>query len=134
MDKPRPVLIVDDDPSILALLTAIVRREGFEVQTARDGISGIVELQVAKYCVVLLDLMMPNFDGISVIRYLDKHHRDILRRVIVITASGTEPVMEEIRATEVFAVLGKPFIPQEVADAVRRCAATVAAPPLRPGS
>ena len=134
MDKPRPVLIVDDDPSSLALLAAIVKREGFEVQTARDGISGIVELQVAKYCVILLDLMMPNFDGISVIRYLDKHHRDILRRVIVITASGTEPVMEEIRATEVFAVLGKPFNPQEVADAVRRCAATVAAPPLRPGS
>lgn len=94
--------------------------------------SGVVELEVAKYCVVLLDLMMPNFDGISVIRYLNTYHREVLRRVVVVTATTAEPLMEEIRKTEVFAIIAKPFDPAEVADVVRRCAALPAALPADP--
>jgi len=132
----QTVLIVDDDPSILALLSAIVVRAGFQAQTAKDGIAGIVELQVAKYAVILLDLMMPNFDGLSVVRYLNKHHRDILRRVIVITAAGPGPLIDEVSATEVFAVFLKPFDPTELGEAIRRCAAPATAPQIdsvRPG-
>ena len=63
-------LVVDDDPGVLAVVEAVLREEGFDVFTASDGEEGLEAAAVYKPDVILLDVMMPRFDGVEVCRML----------------------------------------------------------------
>ena len=65
--SPR-ILLVDDDPNLLVLLAEQLRADGFEVTTARDGLEARHRLQTAWPDLVLLDMMMPRLDGLSLAR------------------------------------------------------------------
>ncbi len=71
--KEARVLVADDDPSILQLVRTIVKREGFDVDCAADGVEAIEFLEEHDYPVILLDLMMPRMDGFEVIEWLKTH-------------------------------------------------------------
>ena len=88
MSEERRALVVDDDASIRILVTRILQREGFHVDSARDGCEAIEQLLQHDYTVVALDLMMPRIDGFGVVRYLVEHMPDKLQNVIVMTAFG----------------------------------------------
>ncbi|MBY5033829.1 response regulator transcription factor [Streptococcus gallolyticus] len=62
------ILLVEDERSIAEALKAILEREGYEVSLAFDGESGLDEIITAVYDLVLLDLMLPKLDGLSVLR------------------------------------------------------------------
>lgn len=85
----RRALVVDDDAGIRILVTRILQRHGFVVDSARDGADAIEHLLQFDYDVVALDLMMPRIDGFGVIRYLIDHMPERLASVIVMTAYGT---------------------------------------------
>lgn len=61
----RPILIIDDDHKICELVTSILTAEGFKVLTAPDGSTGIETARVAQPAAILLDMMMPEMDGIE---------------------------------------------------------------------
>lgn len=86
-DRPR-ALVVDDDAGIRILVSRILGRKGFEVDSARDGAEAIEKLVQHDYAVVTLDLMMPRIDGTAVVRYLVEHSPQKLGNVIVMTAFG----------------------------------------------
>jgi DNA-binding response OmpR family regulator len=67
MNEPRPhrILIVDDDPSLLVVLTDQLRGDGYEVTTARDGAEAMHRLEAGWPDLILLDLMMPRVDGLA---------------------------------------------------------------------
>ncbi len=67
------VLVADDDRSIRQLVSTIVRRESFTVDSAADGLEAIENLKQHAYAVLLLDLMMPRMDGFGVIEWLKEH-------------------------------------------------------------
>src|SRR5213593_4674515 len=69
--KPdAPVLVVDDDPKILGLVRTYLQREGLGVVTAGDGSVALDEIRRSRPQLVVLDLMLPGLDGMSVLRQL----------------------------------------------------------------
>ncbi len=114
----KKVLVVDDDDAIRNMVERVLRREHFEVESARDGFEAIEKLSHNDYATVLLDLMMPRIDGLGVLRFLETEQKPA--RVIVMTAS-TNHANETAAATPVFRVLPKPFDIHQLVSHVREC-------------
>ena len=107
----RKLLIVDDEPGILKLLSAILTEEGFQVQTASNGQEALSVLQQEGGWVVLLDLMMPRLSGYEVLQQLRTQPQLRDANVIVLMSAGAD--LQEaaplLRQGEVQALLSKPF-------------------------
>jgi DNA-binding response OmpR family regulator len=113
--KPR-VVVVDDDPTILDLITTILRPARVEVATAVDGEAGVALAQVMRPDVVLLDIMMPRMNGYEVCRALKGGPH--APKIVMITAmTSTE---DELAALAAGAddYIRKPFRPEEILKAV----------------
>ena len=68
------ILIVDDEPEVLAVLKRQMQRRGYSVRTASDAVAASYELEACYPRVILLDLMMPKIDGAAFLRTLRTHH------------------------------------------------------------
>jgi CheY-like chemotaxis protein len=115
--KPR-VLLLDDDASMRRLVTTILGRAGYRVDAVANGNAALEQISKNEYAAILLDLMMPIEGGMTVIQRLRKTTPDVLKRVILLTASP-ESVIRNIQ-NEVHGVVNKPFQPEELVEAVRR--------------
>lgn len=116
---PNGILVVDDNPDNVRLLTSILSANGFAVRVAADGASAMAAAQAKAPDLVLLDIMLPDFDGYEVCRRL-KADED-LRDVPVLFLSALLGTEDKVRA---FAVGGedyvtKPLAPEEVVARVR---------------
>ena len=100
------VLVVDDDPAIRAFLELIVRRAGFQVDSACDGQEALELMTAKNYKLAIIDLMMPRVNGYEV---LDKL-REFQRRpaVIVATAMGGA-YLRDLDGRVVHSIVRKPF-------------------------
>lgn len=88
---PASILIVDDDPTIRALMVTTLEREGLDLRQAPDGVEALARISERRPDVILLDLEMPVLDGFGV---LDKLRNDFALRsipVIVLTARAVTP-------------------------------------------
>ena len=93
MSERKPlVLVVEDDPSISNLLTVLLEGEGYDVIVARDGLEGLVKMELQHPSLVILDLMMPNVSGDRVLDEISGDAR--LASVPVIVVSGRPDVHE----------------------------------------
>lgn len=81
------VLVVDDEPSFTEALTVGLRREGFEVRVAADGVTALSEISASEPDLVLLDVMLPGMSGLDVCREIRKSSQVPL---IMVTARGEE--------------------------------------------
>ena len=117
--EPR-VLVADDDPSIRQLVCTIVKREGFAVDCAADGVEAIQFLEHHDYAVILLDLMMPRLDGFGVIEWLRHHPAEAKPVVLVITAYADQK-FKQVDPEIVSGVLRKPFEVADLGGLVRLC-------------
>jgi two-component system, OmpR family, response regulator BaeR len=116
MMPPRRVLVVEDDAKIAQLLVDYLRNEGFEASSVADGQLALGQIEAATPAVIILDLMLPGLDGISVCRAVRKF-------------SDVPILMLTARVDEVDRLLGldtgaddyvcKPFGPREVMARVR---------------
>lgn len=79
MINNKKILIVEDDPDLLKILADKFTNEGFVVATARDGEEGLVEISHNQPDAVLLDVIMPRMDGITMLKKLraEPSHKDI---------------------------------------------------------
>ena len=82
-ERPARLLLVDDDANLLVVLAEQLRADGYDVATARDGMEALRRLENAWPDLVLLDMMMPRLDGISLAREI-KSRADL--PIIVLTA------------------------------------------------
>ncbi|MCG8618030.1 MAG: response regulator [Desulfobacterales bacterium] len=100
---PKHVLVVDDEASILKLLSNVLHRRGIKVDTAESGRDGLTMIKDKSYDLVITDLKMPGFTGRD---FLTEIRRIKGAALPVIGMSGTPWMLEN---TEFDAVLVKPF-------------------------
>jgi two-component system alkaline phosphatase synthesis response regulator PhoP len=105
------ILVIDDEPSIVNLVTAYLKPEGYEIYTAADGNAGLKAARVYKPDLIVLDLMLPGMDGIEVLSQL---RRESNVYVILLTAKTEET--DKIVGLSVGAddYVTKPFSPREL--------------------
>ena len=110
------ILIVDDEPSIINLVSAYLKPEGYEIFTAEDGISGLKAARAYKPDLVVLDLMLPGMDGIELLSQL---RRESNVYVILLTAKTEE--IDKIVGLSVGAddYVTKPFSPRELVARIK---------------
>lgn len=80
-----PVLLVDDDRELTAMLSQYLRREGFDAHVVHDGQAGIVEATSGRYAIAVLDVMMPRLSGMEALRRIRASSKV---PVLMLTARG----------------------------------------------
>ena len=125
----KRILIVDDDETIRALLFTILRRRGFKVDSARNGVEALARLRKCVYSVMLLDLMMPLKSGLEVIDEL-KNVPAEARPVILVLTAGNEP--RDLDPALVAGSIRKPFEIDLLVDTVQACINALPARPQLP--
>jgi len=110
------VLVIDDDVKLCAMLRDYLSRHGWDVTSAHTGASGMEAARKVRAELVVLDVMLPDFDGFEVLRRLQ---REMNPRVLLLTARGEE--IDRIVGLEMGAddYLPKPFNPRELLARMR---------------
>ncbi|HVE71477.1 MAG TPA: response regulator [Thermoanaerobaculia bacterium] len=116
------VLLLDDDPAMQRLIATLLRRNGYRVDVVSAGTPAIEKIGRTNYGVLLLDLMTPTEGGMTVVRHLKSAKPELLRRVLLVTASPAS--LLKTVAPDVAGVVQKPFEAQELLAAVARIADT----------
>ncbi|WP_157263440.1 response regulator transcription factor [Azohydromonas aeria] len=113
------VLVVDDEPNILISLEYLMKREGYEVHVARDGLQALEVLRRERPALVLLDVMMPGKNGFEVCQELRGDEALRGTRVLMLTAKGRDTDVAKGLAMGADAYVTKPFSTAELAQQVR---------------
>ena len=113
----RRIAVIEDEATIAASVAARLRAEGFDVQTAADGLAGVELCRRFRPDLVVLDLMLPGLDGLEVCRRI-RQQRGALP-VLMLTARDSETDLEVGLAVGADDYLTKPFSPRELVARVR---------------
>ncbi len=106
----RRILVADDDPAILRLVTAIVEKEGYEVVPAKDGREAYQILQRdADFLAGIFDVMMPHIQGPELVRYMRTEKRLMRIPVMMMTAEQNPKLSSDSFAAGAVVFLPKPF-------------------------
>ena len=113
----QPILVVDDDAKIVRLVRTYLERAGYRVVEAADGEAALAAIRREQPALIVLDIMLPEVDGLSVLRALRRTSRT---PVIILSARGM--VDDRIEGLETGAddYLAKPFSPAELVVRVGR--------------
>ena len=112
------ILVTDDEEDILEIVADRLEFNGYEVQTARDGVECLEAVDRDMPDLLLLDIRMPRLDGLGVLARLREDHPDL--PVVVISASSEQQVAEDTLTKGAVGYLLKPFEPSELQEAVLR--------------
>jgi DNA-binding response OmpR family regulator len=115
----RDVLVVEDDPEINELVGAYVELAGFDYRAARDGCTALREARRGHPALIVLDLMLPDFDGFEVCRRLKSEDETRKIPIVMLTALDREEHRRRGRECGAVAYLTKPFEPEHLLDAIR---------------
>ena len=114
------ILVVEDDVAIRRLVGMVLKRRGYTVESAGDGLEAVLKLGLSEYDVIVLDLMMPNLDGFTFMNTLAENDPGRLRRIIVTSAASPAVIRERMHGAP-FHLLPKPFDIEELAHRVQAC-------------
>ena len=118
-DQPRiKVLIAEDEPHLGTILESFLTGRGYQVTTRRDGRSALEALRAESYDVALLDIVMPEMDGLEVLRHVREEPSP--PEVIIITGNGTIETAITAIKLGAYDYLAKPYRMAEIDVLVRR--------------
>jgi len=107
----RPILVVDDDPKIVALVQTYLEREGFAVATAADGKTALAKIGETMPRLIVLDIMLPELDGLALMRIL-RERSEVPIVLLSARASTADRVLGIHEGADDYIV--KPFSPAEL--------------------
>ncbi|HZB47406.1 MAG TPA: response regulator [Pyrinomonadaceae bacterium] len=105
----RKILVADDDPAILRLVSAIVEKEGYTVVAARDGREAYKHLQESDFVACVFDVMMPHIQGPELVRHMKTEKRLMKIPVMMMTAEQNPKLSSDSFAAGAVVFLPKPF-------------------------
>ncbi len=114
------VLIVDDEEIVLNLMKEVLRRNGFDVITATNGLEGMAEYRRYKSCLVavILDYSMPGLDGREVLVHIRKDNRTL--PIILVSALDSKMSVTKAQEMGFSSFLQKPFQPRDLLSEIHR--------------
>jgi len=112
------ILVIDDEQSIRNLLDILLRRKGYDVVLADSGRKGLDLFRRERPDVIVLDLKMPEMDGLTVLRQI--RILDPKKPVIVLTGAGTAEAEQQVRALGVTEYVEKEFSMHLLGDSLKR--------------
>jgi len=118
--RRRRILIADDEGRIRLVLRACLEAEGYEVFEAADGLEALDAIIRTAPDLLILDLAMPNLDGLRTVEHLSGLHGQLKPRIIILTAWGSGPAMLKTLGLGASMFLEKPVTPQTLLDAVKQ--------------
>lgn len=97
----QKILIIDDDLYIRELYQEIMKDAGFLTDTAVDGEDGLLKILNNEYNLILLDVMMPKLDGLSLLKKLSDSNPDLIKKIpiILVTNLSHDPILNEALST-----------------------------------
>jgi CheY-like chemotaxis protein len=101
------ILIADDEPNMRLTLAAILRAEGYHVDTAENGLKAVEQCQQNSYDIVLMDIRMPGVDGVTAFRQLRTYQHNT--RMIFMSAYGLDDLKQMALEEGAIAFLDKPL-------------------------
>lgn len=108
--KSRRILVADDDPAILRLVTAILEKEKYGVVTVRDGREAYKILQTdPDFMAAILDVVMPHISGTELVRYMKTEKRLMSIPVMMMTAEQDPKLSSDSFSAGAVVFLPKPF-------------------------
>ncbi len=116
---PKTILVADDEPYVLRSLEFILKKEGYRVVTATDGVDALEKIRAEKPDLVFLDIQMPRKDGNTVCEELRQDPATQGLPIIMITAKGQEADRLHSLQSGADEYITKPYSPRKVADRVR---------------
>lgn len=127
--SPRTVLVVDDDPSLLAMLGMALQVEGFEVRRAITGQQALAAITESRPDVVILDVMMPGLDGREVTRRLREQPATADLPIVICSALSRDDDQWKAWSAGANSFVAKPFDIAALVDEVNvALAASVSTP------
>ncbi|MDD3628462.1 MAG: response regulator [Candidatus Humimicrobiaceae bacterium] len=117
--KNKKILIADDEPYILRSLSFVLKKEGFDVDTAKDGKETLEKVSRFKPKILFLDVMMPEKDGYQICKQLKSN--DATRDIYIIMLTARGQIIDKKKGIESGAdeYITKPFSPREIVSKVR---------------
>lgn len=118
MSRRQKILVVDDEPVVASLMTFLLSRAGYDVETALNGRRGLELATTQKFDLILMDVDLPGINGFDLCRELKQRH--IAYRTPVIFLSGNAVEERRAMAMELGAVdfIAKPFIVDDFMERV----------------
>ncbi len=118
--RKKRILFIEDEPDQIMMVSLRLRKNGFEVISARTGEEGIAKAVKEKPDLILLDVIMPGMDGFEVCRRLRHHQVTKKIPVIATTAAGVDDLEHECVAAGADDCLRKPYDSADLLQKVRR--------------
>lgn len=112
------ILVIDDEPVVRALLEILLSQQGYDVVLADGGWKGLELYRREHPDVVVLDLKMPEMDGVTVLTHLRRLDRT--QPVIILTGAATPDTEQQVRALGVTEIVEKEFTLNRLGDALTR--------------
>lgn len=112
------ILVIDDEQGIRHLLDTLLSRKGYDVVLADGGRKGLELIRRERPDVVVLDLKMPEMDGVTVLQQIRRLNPD--QPVIILTGGGTPETEQQVRALGVAEFVEKEFSLHRLGDALKR--------------
>lgn len=121
----KKLLVIDDDASMLEVLQQRLETEGYDVETAQNGVQALQLIRSCAYDLVITDIVMPDMDGIELIRALREEDPDA--KIIAISGGGKVSSQHYLHLADRLGadcVLAKPFVWQDLSPLVDKALAS----------
>ena len=112
MDRPVKILIVDDEVNLLQSLSDVLKKKGYSVATARNGLEALEKLKERYFNIAIVDFKMPKMGGMELLEVMKERYPQTL--VVILTGYGTIQNAVEAMKKGAYNYLIKPFSPDEI--------------------
>lgn len=116
----KPILLVDNNPDTIKILTLILQDEGYTIDSAVDGETAITRVTESAPKLILLDIMLPRITGIDVCRQLKKNQATRHIPVIIMTAKSNDEAKRGVVEAGADSYILKPFDPVLLVNQVKK--------------